>query len=504
MNGLELLTNEEMSRADKLAIAGGTPGIELMENAGRACAEEIMAAFPDARKIAVLCGPGNNGGDGFVIARLMQEAGLDVRLALLGSPDQLKGDAAKAASSWDGKVGLMTTSVLKGADLVVDAIFGAGLSRSLDGIPARIIAELKSSHVPVVSVDIPSGIDGNTGQVRGHAVKADLTVSFFRGKPGHHLMPGREMCGRLVIRDIGIGTDVLKSLNPVTLLNSPELWDAELARPQKQGHKYTRGHAVVLSGPFGRTGAARLAARGALRAGAGLVTVAAPPSALSECAAQLTAIMLERVDSADALEVLLSDRRKNAVVVGPGHGGGGNTRALVEVALKSGAAVVLDADALTAYEKQGDNLFSLIRLRKSRPVILTPHEGEFNRLFSSLQISDESESQAVESKCERARKAAETSGAYIVLKGPDTVIAAPDGRTFINDNAPASLATAGSGDVLSGIIAGLLAQAMAPMMSACAGVWMHGQAAASFGPGLIAEDIPEALPGVFRELEKNR
>ncbi len=501
MSRQELLTNEDMSRADRMVIADGTPGIELMEQAGQVCADEIRAAFPDAKRIAVLCGPGNNGGDGFVIARLLQEAGLEVQLGLLGSLDKLKGDAAQAAERWDGKIGLMTTAVLKGADLVVDAIFGAGLSRPLDGVPARMIAELKSGQVPVVAVDVPSGVDGNTGQIRGAAFMADLTVSFFRGKPGHYLMPGREMCGRVVVRDIGIGETVLEGICPSISLNSPELWKGAFPRPGRQGHKYSRGHTVVLSGPFGRSGAARLAARGALRAGAGLVTVAAPPSALSECAAQLTAIMLRLVDSDDALEVLLSDRRRNVVVAGPGHGGGGYTRAHVEVVLKSGAATILDADALTAYEGRAKELISLIRLRKSRPVILTPHEGEYARLFKGMGVITESSSEVVESKCERAVRAAHASGAYVVFKGPDTVIAAPDGRVVINANAPATLATAGSGDVLSGIIAGLLAQGMAPMMAACSAVWLHGAAASNIGPGLIAEDIPEALPAVLRQLE---
>ena len=500
MNGTELLTNAEMSRADSLTIAAGTPGIVLMENAGRACFEEIRRAFPKLRHVAILCGPGNNGGDGFVIARLLAEAGIEVKLALLGSRDALSGDAAEAASRWTGPVDPMTTSVLKNAELVVDAIFGAGLSRPLEGAPARIAAILKGSKLPVVAVDVPSGLDGDSGQPLGPAFHADLTVSFFRPKPGHYLMPGRALCGRLVIRDIGITADVLRDLKPQTRLNSPKVWGAKFPWPKLSGHKYKRGHAVVLSGPFGRTGASRLSARAALRAGAGLVTMAAPPNALSECAAQLTAVMLQRIDSADALEVMLSDRRMNAVVVGPGHGTGGNTRAEVEVVLKSGAATVLDADAITSYGGRLDELISLVHLRKSRPVVITPHDGEYARLFKGLEDKAESGPEAVRSKCARALQAACLTGAFIVYKGPDTVIAAPDGRVIINANAPATLATAGAGDVLAGIIAGLLAQGMGPMMSAAAAVWLHGAAAGRFGPGLIAEDLPELLPAVLREL----
>ncbi|HHK74694.1 MAG TPA: NAD(P)H-hydrate dehydratase, partial [Rhizobiales bacterium] len=485
MSRTTLLTSAQMQRADLLTIAAGTPGIELMENAGRVCTEEIIKAYPHAETAVVLCGPGNNGGDGFVIARLLRDEGWNVRLALLGEESSLRGDAAQMAARWGGPVALMTSAVLEKADLVIDAIFGAGLARDVTGIPARMISAVEQMQIPVMAVDIPSGIDGATGQARGAAMHADLTVTFFRARPGHYLLPGRLHRGRLVVRDIGIKPAVLEAVEHHISLNRPALWKSHYPWPQPQGHKYSRGHALVVGGPAGAGGAARLAARAALRIGAGLVSLAAPPGAMAENAAQLNAIMLCAAPDARALSEVLKDRRKSACVIGPGLGLGAEQKARVEAVLKSGAASVLDADALSVFAGDLPGLQQLIALRTARPVVLTPHEGEFARLFNDMDRISESGSKAVESKTERALRAAKATGACIVLKGSDTVIAAPDGRLAINANAPPWLATAGSGDVLSGLIGGLLAQNMPPFEAACAGVWIHGKAARRFGPGLI-------------------
>jgi len=332
-------------------------------------------------------------------------------------------------------------------------------------------------------------------------------VTFFRLKPGHLLQPGRALCGRIRLAQIGISAGVLEEINPPGALNAPALLRHLLPAPGAQSHKYTRGHVQVLGGPAGRSGAARLAARGGLRAGAGLVSVLAPPPAMAENAARLDAIMLEACEGPQALSALLADQRRNAVVAGPGAGVGASTRAMVETILAAPPATmsVLDADALTSFEGAAGALAAAIK-RRSGAVVLTPHEGEFARLFGDLQQESESNPQLVESnpqaagKLERARAAARFSGAIIVLKGADTVIAAPDGRYAINANAPPWLATAGSGDVLAGMIAGLAAQAMSGFEAACAAVWMHGQAAQLHGPGLIAEDIPECLPQIWRRL----
>ncbi|MBO6667517.1 NAD(P)H-hydrate dehydratase [Parvibaculum sp.] len=488
----ELLTVEEMGRADALTIGSGTAGILLMENAGRAVAEAIVARFPQG-PVSVLCGPGNNGGDGFVVARLLAEWGWPVTLFLLGPRDKLKGDAAEAADRWPGAVHPLGADAGKGASLVVDAIFGAGLSRDVDGLPADVIRRIGETGTPVVAVDMPTGIDGNTGRVRGAAFAASLTVTFFRAKPGHLLLPGRLHCGELLVRDIGIDGRVLDEIAPRSFVNDPPLWSSVFPRPRLDSHKYTRGHAVVVSGDAAHTGAARLAARGALRAGAGLVTLASPPSAMLVNAAHLTAIMLTPFEGADALTKILEDKRKNALLIGPGAGIGWETRDNVLAALLSGAAIVLDADALTSFAEIPRDLFVAIKGYFAGPVVMTPHEGEFARLFPALAAGGAD-------KLERARLAAAEAAAIVILKGPDTVIASPDGRAAITRNAGPELATAGSGDVLGGIVLGLLAQGMPPFEAACAAVWLHGEAGDCFGPGLISEDLPEMLPAVLRDL----
>jgi NAD(P)H-hydrate epimerase len=490
---LELLTAEEMGRADRLAIAGGVPSAALMENAGRAVAEEVARRFPDLETVAVLCGPGNNGGDGFVAARLLAERGYQVRLGFDGNEARLPHDAAAMAKRFTGPRVRLGPGLLCGADVVVDALFGAGLARAIEGELAELVESVNASGLPVVAVDVPSGIDGSTGEVRGAAIRATATVTFFRLKPGHLLLPGRLHCGALRIADIGTPASVLIEIRPNSFADEPALWLAHYPWPSEDGHKYARGHAVVVSGPAYSTGAARLGARGALRIGAGLVTVASPREALAVNAAQLTAIMVREADDARGLATLLADKRKNAALIGPGAGVGERTRQMVLTALGSDAAIVLDADALTTFAESKESLFEAIAARQA-PVVLTPHDGEFARLFGDLVPAP---------KLERARQAAARSGAIVMLKGADTVVAAPDGRTSINATTSPWLATAGSGDVLAGMILGLLAQGMPAFEGASAAVWLHGAAAKTFGPGLIAEDLPEMLPKVLRNLREN-
>ena len=487
---LELLTAEEMGRADRLAVEDGVRGVTLMENAGRAVADEVARRYPDAGAVVVLCGPGNNGGDGFVAARYLEERGYKVRLGFDGDEARLPEDAAVMAKRFAGRRVPLHPNILTGVDVVVDALFGAGLARPIEGKIAQLIESVNASGLPVIAVDVPSGVDGTTGEVRGVAMTAVATVTFFRLKPGHLLLPGRTLCGEVSVADIGIPADVLKTIAPTTFANEPELWLARFPWPKDDSHKYARGHAVVVSGPVYSTGAARLAARGALRAGAGLVTVASPRDALQVNAAQLTAIMVREADDARGLNSLLEDRRKNAVLIGPGVGVGERTKEMVMAALASGAALVLDADALTSFADDPKPLFAAIGARAA-PVVFTPHDGEFARVFPDL---------AHLSKLGRARQAASRSGAVITLKGADTVVAAPDGRASINASTSPWLATAGTGDVLAGMSLGLLAQAMPAFDAASAAVWLHGAAAKAFGPGLIAEDLPEMLPRVLREL----
>jgi ADP-dependent NAD(P)H-hydrate dehydratase / NAD(P)H-hydrate epimerase len=478
-----LLTPQQMGEADRLTIAGGISGSTLMEKAGEAVADAVSRRFPP-RPVVVLCGPGNNGGDGFVAARILAERGWKVRVALLGEKAALRGDAAGAAARWRGPVEQLLPEVLGDAGLAIDAIFGAGLARPIEGVAKDAIEMLGRRGLPVVAVDVPSGVDGASGAIRGAATRAALTVTFFRKKPGHLLLPGRIHCGTTVLAQIGIPDAVLDQIAPDTAANDPAWWLAEIPRPGLDSHKYTRGHALVVGGAV-MTGAARLASRSAARLGAGLVTVAAPEAAFPIYAASLTGVIVHPVAGLDDFRALLADHRRNAALIGPGAGVGGETRDQALAILEAAKRAVLDADALTSFADDPQTLFAAIR----SPVVLTPHDGEFARLFD-----------ASGSKLERARRAARRSGAMIVLKGADTVIAAPDGRAAINANAPPDLATAGSGDVLAGMVLGLLAQGLDPFAAAAAAVWLHGDAAGRIGAGLVAEDLVEGLAPALRGL----
>ncbi len=482
-----LLTAQEMAAADRAAVSAGVAGERLMARAGAAVARVIRQRWP-VQPVLVLCGPGNNGGDGFVVARLLAESGWPVRLMLLGDVARLQGDAAEAAARWTGDILPWEPTAVGDVGLVVDAILGAGLMRELGEPVLAMLDAVRRSGAAVCAVDVPSGIDGSTGAVRGDALQADCTVTFFRRKPGHLLYPGRGLCGQVELADIGIPESIWPALSPViTAANHPDLWLDGLPGAKASGHKYDRGHLLVLGGES-MTGAARLAARAAQRMGAGLVTVAAPPAVWPVYASALESIMVATCghDGADDWPDLLADTRRNALLLGPGLGIGSLQRARVLAALATQRACVLDADALSAFAHEPQTLLSRLHDR----VVLTPHEGEFARLFG----------QEPSNKLERARRAAALGGAVVVLKGADTVIAAPDGRAIINHNAPPALATGGTGDVLAGMIAGLLARGAEPFVAASAAVWMHGRAAGRIGSGLIADDLLAVLQEVQAEL----
>ena len=482
-SNVALLTPEQASAADRAMVAQGGRAADLMEKAGEAVAVAVGARWT-MRPVIVLCGPGGNGGDGFVAARHLLQAGWPVRLALLGEMDALSGDVASAAKRWTGEVEPMSDACLVGAEIVVDALFGAGLSRPIQGIARMAIEAVKLRKMKTCAVDVPSGIDGATGEILGAAAPADLTVTFFRKKTGHLLNPGRAFCGEIVVADIGIPSSVLEGLAVETWENGPDLWITQLPWPTAEGHKYTRGEVLVLGGEE-MTGASRMTAAAALRAGAGIVTLAAPASVWSIYAGALTGVIVRRFDGLAGFADLLADARRNVIAVGPGAGVGEATRRYVLAALATGRGAVLDADALTSFAEAPEQLFRAIH----GPCVLTPHEGEFMRLFHDTG-----------DKLKRARAAAALCSAVVLLKGADTVIAAPDGRAIINSNAPAQLATGGSGDVLTGFVAGLMAQGMAPFEAAAGAAWLHGAAAQQYGLGLVAEDLPLALPQVFRSL----
>ena len=506
--GIEVLTPTAMGVADRLTIERGVPGYQLMQAAGQAVADHALAT--GATRVLVLAGPGNNGGDGLVAAKRLAAAGRSVDVALLGNPEKLAGDAATAFGDYSGPVVSFSADdaddVVLDAELIIDALFGAGLTRGVTGGPGRLIERVNRSEATVLAVDLPSGVDGESGLVSGAAINADLTVTFFRLKPGHLLYPGRSLCGRTHVEQIGIHASALADINSPLRLNIPALWVDDMRVPTHESHKYSRGHALIVSGPPLNTGASRLAARAALRVGSGLVTIAADTEAAHVHAAHLSAIMIRTCHSAGDLARHLSDPRFTSVLVGPAAGVDDKTREMVEACLGSTAAVVLDADALTVFADSPDCLFKQIGER-SAPVVLTPHSGEFARLFGEVAdlpgAGDSGGSTAGEHhRMDAAAAAANRSGAIVLLKGADTIVAEPSGRISIAANAPPWLATAGSGDVLAGVVAGLMAQGMPAFEATSAAVWLHGEAGSAGGPGLTADDLPGLLrPGLSRVLK---
>lgn len=494
MNPYLVLSANEMRAAERAAMDAGTASAALMETAGGKAAEIIQRAW-SARPVTVASGPGNNGGDGFVVARELANAGWPVKVGLVGEREALKGDAKLMADLFEGEIVPFSPELLSGAGLIVDAIFGTGLARDVDGAPKAAIEAMNAAPAPVFAIDLPSGVNADTGAVMGTAIQAARTVTFHARKPGHLLFPGRALSGAVDIADIGISDEASAKAEPKTYENHPALWGAMFPRPRWGGHKYTRGSVMAVSGGPLNTGAIRLAAEGALRIGAGLVTVLSPQAAAPVHAAHLTAIMLRVCDNEEHLAAHLedADRISMCVVAGPAMSVGAKTQRNVLAILNSKAGAVLDADAITSFADEPQALFSALRPDD----VLTPHMGEFARLFP--------EEAKLDGKLAMARAAAEKAGCIIVLKGADTVIAAPPsgddgGRVLINANAPPDLATAGAGDVLAGIIAGLKAQGMDGFTAAGAGVWVHGATGQAVGPGLIAEDLPRAVPTVLRQL----
>ena len=477
-----LLTVAQTGEADARTVAAGISGIALMHNAGSAVVRTILERW-STRRVCVLCGPGKNGGDGFVVANGLAAAGWPVRVALWGPAEKLTGDAKYHAARWPGPIVGLSPEIIGDAELVIDAVFGSGLSRALDSNVQQTLARAADGRLPVIAVDVPSGVLGNTGESLG-GLAATCTVTFTRKKAAHVVLPGRMLCGETIVADIGIAPSILQEILVDAWENDPMVWRSEFPTPTFTGNKYGRGHALLYGG-YPMTGAGRMAARAAARAGAGLTSLAVPQLALPIYAAALTSIMVHPLSRPEDFSRLLSDSRYTAFLIGPGAGISAATRTRALAMLATRRPVLLDADAITVFADRVAQLTGAIQ----GPCILTPHDGEFARLFATSG-----------DKLTRARAAARMSGAIIVLKGSDTVIAAPDGRAVVNTNAPPTLATAGSGDVLGGIILGLLAQGMDAFLAAAAAVWLHGAAATDFGPGLLAEDIPDLLPGVLRRL----
>ncbi|MGC8203437.1 NAD(P)H-hydrate dehydratase [Aliiroseovarius sp. PTFE2010] len=517
----QVLTASQMRAVEKAAIdSGQVTGLALMERAGRGVVDAIFDEWPDLAKTSfravVLCGPGNNGGDGFVVARLLKQRGWQVDVFLFGDPDRLPADARQNYANWQnlGTTQAWNDKAIKERldasdhDLVVDALFGTGLTRAmpddttqtLHAILPRVLNVHPSERPKYVAVDIPSGLCSDSGRNLGGAWPADLTVSFHCAKVGHVLAPqgppqgGAPWCGRVVVHDIGLDPRPVKGAARICAPLTSALAKAPT------GHKYSHGHALILSGPSAKTGAARLAARGALRIGAGLVTLGCPNEALAESAAHMTAIMLAQIGDTGALDAVLKDERINALCLGPGFGIE-RACAYVPPILSSGRATVLDADALSALSQRPALMAGL-----HEHTVLTPHAGEFARLFPDIaeRLQGAVSKGPAYSKVDATRDAAKRARCVVLFKGPATVIAAPDGHCAINpantQHAAPWLATAGAGDVLAGFVTGLLARGFAPMQAAQTAVWLHTACARAFGPGLIAEDLPELLPQVLRDI----
>ena len=481
---LQILTVAQAREADQAAAAEGLGPERLVQRAGKAIADAVIERWT-LRPVAVLCGPGLNGADGYVAARLLAEQGWPVRI-LATLPQAPAIQAARA--EWQGPVDCVGPDRLGDAELVIDALFGAGLTRPLAAEPLATLRAAESRGLLLVAADLPSGLAGDTGKPLGYAPAVTLTVTFHRKKPAHLLLPGRSLCGEVFLVDIGI-----PDAHAPALLweNAPELWLARFPWPKVEVHKHARGRLVVVSGHALSTGAARMAARAGLRVGAGVVTLCSPQATALAHAPHLEAVMLQAFEDEDDLAQRAKDA--DAVLIGPAAGVDAATSANVMALARTGAALVLDADALTVFRDDRDRLYDLL----DRDDVLTPHPGEFERIFPGLLA-------ASPDRVSATRQAAQIAGAVVLLKGPDTVIAAPDGRAAINANGAPWLATAGSGDVLAGVIGGLLAQGMDSFDAACAGVWIHAEAGARFGPGLIAEDLPEQLPQVLSALWRMR
>ena len=479
----EILTPLQMAEADQLTIASGMPGIQLMEAAGHSVKDVVLAQYPQMRRAVILCGPGNNGGDGYVVARLLGSLGVQVSV-FANRPPKADTDAAIAAGTWRGTVAPLDDLTLGSGDVVIDALYGAGFKGTLEGTEAEAVAKVAASAVPVIAVDLPSGVDGNSGQTTGPAFRVDHTVTFFRKKPGHLLYPGRGLCGELHVSDIGIPARVLDGMALGLGENSPDVFRAVLPNPTATVHKYGRGAVGVFTGEMASTGAARLSAMAAQRAGAGAVTLIAPDDAIGALSGHVTSVMIRTADTALDIGPLLGGGKFGAFIIGPGFGRFRSLKDFVLALLEPRHAkpAILDADVFSAFAFEGDQLFAAIKA-SGQPVILTPHEGEFARVFPDLSKDDRL------AKHERARAAAARSGAVVVLKGADTVIAAPDGRAAINANGVPGLATAGSGDVLAGFAGGLLSQGMPAFEAACAAVWYHADTGGRLDDGFTAEAL---------------
>lgn len=483
----EILSITQMKQAEDASLSGRTSSYTLMQRAGRAVADIVRERY-EKQPVMVLCGSGNNGGDGFIAASELKRKKWDVTVACKLEAEYLEGDVARAAEEWGDDFETLDKVKLPEDGIIIDAIFGTGLEREITGDAQEVLFALQRSSCSVVAVDFPSGVYADSGDCQPCTPQADLTVTFFRKKMGHILLPGRVACGDIIVSDIGMKDDVLDEIEgEIVHENDPSLgWQEDASTKAFWTHKYHHGHIAVLGGKV-LTGATVLTSLSALRIGAGLVTIAAHPDVVNVYRMASPSLMVEPLqEMARFKDHYAKDDRRNVLLIGPGAGleNEGALKKIVFDATASERICVLDADALSVFENDTRTFYK--SLHKS--CILTPHEGEFERIFPGLQGS----------KVDRALEASRKTGAIIVLKGADTVVASPNGKAVINTTGCGWMATAGTGDVLAGMIAGLVARKVLNLFDAtCAAVWMHGKASELAGPGMISEDLSSHIPSVL-------
>ncbi|MDX1950377.1 MAG: NAD(P)H-hydrate dehydratase [Rickettsiales bacterium] len=498
----KIFSAENTKKADSEAERFGISNFTLMCNAGEKSADLVDKILDYKKKgdaVYILCGVGNNGGDGYITARILKERGYDIRLSNIGDlrkVSELTLQAMDFAVSSGIEIEEFDEDYLEQADLIIDAIFGIGLKRDITGDIAEIIEKInyaknsQKNKFLVFSLDVPSGVCSNTGEVRNIAIQADYTISYQTPKIGCYLLPAKNYVGKIEVADIGIPDEAFSEIYNPYFINSTDLWLDKFPFPKLESHKYHKGHIVIDGGEEDFTGASRMASIASMRVGAGLATICADEKSLPIYATSMLSVMVKRLKEIEDLEKYIKLKKVNSAVLGCGSGFDILAPLRVYHCLEEKLACVIDADVFSIFQEKPKEFIKA--LKKNKKSVLTPHEGEFKRVFN-----------VDGSKIERASKAAKLCDNVIVLKGNDTIIASPDGRIAVNNNAPTWLATAGSGDVLAGIIGGLLAQNMPSFEAACAGVWIHSECANILGQGLISEDLIDAIPLVLQSLSQD-
>ncbi|PHR58034.1 MAG: bifunctional ADP-dependent NAD(P)H-hydrate dehydratase/NAD(P)H-hydrate epimerase [Robiginitomaculum sp.] len=471
---------------DQVAEDAGVCGFQLMENAGNGMGRIIMARFAP-KNACIVCGPGANGGDGYVVAKYLFEQGCAVSLLSL-SPPNPNTVAAQMEARLPAGVQREVKTIPTDCEIIIDCMFGAGLDRPIIARPAVLIEQVNAHPAPVIAADLPSGINGDRAQPGTPSIIAAMTITFEVLKLAHVLEPARSQCGEIVVIDIGFPAGTIDQVEPIAVQNHPSLWPQIPVIPDMLSHKHNRGRLLVDCGGPLQSGAARLAARAGLRIGAGWVTLCGTEDAMQVCANHETSIVLSVRQQGEPIAEVMRSQTPDCVLLGPAGGVGEAMKRQVLDLLQTGTATVLDADALTSFAEHPQDLLEACHAK----TVLLPHEGEFRRLFADLTTK-------TGNKISRVKAAAQRAGCTVLLKGADSVMADADGRVVVNTHTSSWLATLGTGDVLAGMVAGLMAQGQGGFDALCAAVWLHGELGRQLGAGLIAEDLPGAIPAMLQQ-----